>query len=761
MAGRCSSTGNGAKARRLIVSLRVLSLGFLFPLSILSGRSRRSPWSSMRSRQNGIPLITVLVTALILSNLISPAQAKKYRYPKARKAAVVDDYYGTKVADPYQWMEDAGAEETIQWVEAQNALTFEYLDTPERGKLEKRMRELWDYPRYSLPYKEGNRYFFSKNDGLQNQSVIYVQRSLDGEATVVIDPNKLSEDGTIALTNQACSDDGTLIAYALSSSGSDWQGIHVRDVDTGEDYDEILRWCKFSSIAWKHDNSGFFYNRFPDPSTVPEEDRNNYNRVYWHRLGTPQSEDELIYECPENKELGFAPFITDDGEYLGLYVYHGTDDRNGIYYRKVNSEGDFVQLMEVGEARYSPIDNVGTVFYFDTDLDAPKGRIIAVDVSKRGREHWREIVPEAEEVLAFAAMVNDQLVIAYMKDVHHELAIFDQNGKFVREIELPTLGSIIGLSGEREDTEMFFSFTSFVYPSAAFRYDFKTNEVTLFRKPEVAFDPTIYETEQAFYPSKDGTRIPAFITYKKGLKRDGSNPTFLYGYGGFNIGLTPYFSVSRIVWLENGGVFVVANLRGGNEFGEEWHQAGMLGKKQNVFDDFIAVAEGLIRDKYTRPSRLAICGASNGGLLVAACMLQRPELFGAVVCQVPVTDMLRYHKFTVGRYWVPEYGNAEENPEHFGFLYAYSPLHNIRDGIEYPPILATSADTDDRVVPMHAKKFIATLQERDTGENPILLRVETKAGHGRGKPTSKRIEEACDVYAFLFRIFDMPVVAGL
>jgi prolyl oligopeptidase len=421
----------------------------------------------------------------------------------------------------------------------------------------------------------------------------------------------------------------------------------------------------------------------------------------------------------------------------------------------MNSEGEFTKLLEVDEAKFDAIDNTGTTFYFETDLDAPRGRVIAIDVEKPDRKNWREVVGETEDVIDFASMVNDELVIAYMHDAHHKLNIYSKDGSFRREIEMPTIGSIGGLSGERKDREMFFSFTSFLYPTTAFRYDFKKNKVSIFRQPEINFDASKFETKQVFFRSKDGTRVPMFLTYKKGLKLNGNNPTLLYGYGGFNISLTPRFSITRLIWMENGGVYALANLRGGDEYGEEWHQAGMLEKKQNVFDDFIAAAEWLVANKYTNTERLAIEGGSNGGLLVAACMLQRPDLFGASICRVPVTDMLRYHRFTVGRYWVPEYGNAVDNSEHFKFMYAYSPLHNVKKGVTHPPMLITTADTDDRVVPSHAKKFAATVQAADAGENPILIRIETKAGHGAGKPTTKRIEEAADIYAFLFKVFGM------
>jgi prolyl oligopeptidase len=685
---------------------------------------------------------------------------QKYTYPPARQGDVVDDYNGTKVPDPYRWMEDADGPETVAWVNAENKLTRDFLDgVPDREAIEKRLTELWNYPRYSLPYKKGGRYFFTKNDGLQNQSVLYWQKTLESEPAVVIDPNALSEDGTIAVSAASYSEDGKLLGYGLSSKGSDWQQIKIRYVETGKDFDETLDWCKFASIAWKHDQSGFYYDRYPEKGTVPEEDQNAYNRVYWHTLGTPQSSDVLVYEDPGHKDWGFGPFVTDDGKYLGLYVSHGTDPRNGIYYREIEKGGDFVKLLAVEEAKFEPIDNIGTVWYFNTDLDAPRGRVIAIDVANPDRANWRQVIPQSEDVLHYARMVNNQLVVAYLHDAHHVVKIYNTTGEFARDIALPTIGSVFGLTGERKDTEMFFAFTSFLYPTTAFRYDFKTNDVSVFRHPEIDFDASKYETKQVFYKSKDGTRVPMFVTHKKGLPLDGNNPTILYGYGGFNIAMIPYFSAANLFWLENGGVYAVANIRGGDEYGEEWHQGGILDRKQNVFDDFIAAAEWLIANKYTSTPRLAIEGGSNGGLLVAACLIQRPDLFGAVICEVPVTDMLRYHKFTVGRYWASDYGTSDK-PDQFKFLYAYSPVHNVKQGVTYPPTLITTADTDDRVVPMHGKKFAAALQAADTGENPILIRIETKAGHGGGKPTSKRIEEAADVYAFLFKVFGMKLPAA-
>jgi len=674
--------------------------------------------------------------------------------PTARRDDVIEDYHGVKVADPYRWLEDPAAPDTLAWVEAQNAITEQYIASiPAREGIRTRMTALWDYPKYSVPSKKGAHYFFSKNSGLQNQSVLYKQDSLQDEAKVVIDPNILSEDGTTALITQSFSKDGTLLAYGLSEHGSDWQEIRMREVENGIDYPEVIHWCKFSGIAWRHDNSGFFYNRLPEPGSVPEEDESNYSRVYWHTLGTPQPDDVLVYERPDFKELSFFPFITDDGAYLVLNVWHGTDPKNRLYYRPVESDGPFVRLLDEADANYSFIGNDGPVFYIQTTLDAPRSRIIAIDIEHPERENWRELIAQQDDVMAFALMVNHQFVVAYMHDAHHEMKIYQLDGSYERDIPLPTLGSILEISGKPEDTELFLSFTSFLYPPSVYRYDFADGSLTLLYGAELDFDAGAYETRQVFYTSRDGTRVPMFLTHKKGLQLDGNNPTLLYGYGGFDISLTPTFTVPTLVWLEHGGVYAVANLRGGGEYGEEWHLAGTLERKQNVFDDFIAAAEWLIAHKYTNTSRLAIQGGSNGGLLVATCMVQRPDLFGAVLCHVPVIDMLRYHKFTVGRYWVSDYGNAEANPDHFQFLYAYSPLHNVKEGIDYPATLILAADTDDRVVPAHAKKFAATLQTANEGEKPILLRIEMKAGHGLGKPTTKLSQERRDVLAFLFERF--------
>ncbi len=687
---------------------------------------------------------------------LSEAQTTRLIYPSARKGRTVDVYHGTRVPDPYRWLEDPETPETQAWVRQQNKLTSDFLAAVTiRERIKTRLTNLLDYPRFSAPYKEGNRYFFWKNDGLQNQPVLYTQKTFDSELQVVINPNLLSKDGTVALGTTTVSKDGTLLAYGFSRSGSDQQEVRIRTIDSGEDYSETLQWCRFTQITWKHNGEGFFYNRFPDPNTVPVEDQTNYNRVYWHKIGTPQSQDQFVYERPDNKELVFEPSITEDGKFLILHVYHGTDTKNRVYYRPVESAGAFTKLLDDFDARYDFIGNDDSVFYFNTDLSAPRGRIIAININDSARSNWRTILPQSDDVINYVALVNNYFVVAYMHDVHHQLKVYNLDGDFVREIPLPTLGMVRSLSGKQKDSEMFLSFTSFLFPSTSYRYDFLTGKLTVFQKPEIDFDLSNYETRQVFFHSKDGTRVPMFIVHRKGLQLNGNNLTMLYGYGGFNISLKPGFSVSRLVWLELGGVYAVVNLRGGGEYGEAWHQAGMLDKKQNVFDDFIAAGGWLIENKYTSTEKLAIAGGSNGGLLVAACMLQRPRLFGAVVCQVPVTDMLRYHKFTVGNHWVPEFGNAEASPEQFECLYAYSPLHNVRAGLEYPAILVTSADTDDRVVPAHAKKFVATLQAKATGRNPILLRVETKAGHGRGKPITKVIDEQADVYAFLFKTLDM------
>jgi prolyl oligopeptidase len=675
---------------------------------------------------------------------------------------VSDNYHGTPVPDPYRWLEDVDAPDTRAWVEAQNRVTFAWLEAiPQRDAIRRRLTALWDYPRYGVPVKKGGRYFYSKNDGLQNQAVLYWQAALTAEPREVLDPNRLSPDGTVALSTTAWSNDGRLLAYGTSASGSDWQEFRVREVDTGRDRPDVLRWIKFSSAAWTHDGAGFFYSRYPEPAGGdPLLAVNRDMKLYYHRLGTPQEQDRLILALPDQPDWGIWPEVSPDGRYLVLTVWLGTDRRNKVYYvdlvdqRRPGINGPVVRLLDAFDASYAFVGNLGPVLYFLTDLGAPRKRVIAIDTRRPVREEWREIIPQGDEILESVQLVNRQLVAGYLQDAASRLRIYSTAGAMAREVDLPTVGSLAGLSGQVEDREMFYAFTSFLYPTTVFRYDFETGRPEVFRAPEIRFDPTSYETRQVFYRSKDGTRVPMFVTHKKGLVLDGSHATYLYGYGGFNVNLTPFFSVANAVWLEMGGVLAAPTLRGGAEYGEEWHQAGMLERKQNVFDDFIAAAEYLIRERYTTSSRLAIGGDSNGGLLVGAVMTQRPELFGAALPAVGVLDMLRFHKFTIGWAWVTEYGSADST-HHFPFLHRYSPYHNLRPGTRYPATLVTTADHDDRVVPGHSFKFAAALQAAHAGLAPVLIRIETKAGHGAGKPTSKIIEEQADRWAFLVHVLGM------
>ncbi len=699
-----------------------------------------------------------LVAAAVGLTAFTPAQlVAQIAYPKTQKADVVEDYHGFTVADPYRWLEDVDADQTKAWVEAQNKVTFAYLEAiPEREQLSERLTRLWNYERFSTPFKEGGRYFFFKNDGLQNQSVLYKQASLDAQPEVLLDPNKLSEDGTVAVSTFSFSEDGKRMVYATSASGSDWREFFVRDVETGRDLSDHLTWIKFSGASWTHDGGGFFYSRYPEPEEGQAYEAANRNqKVYYHRIGTPQAQDRLVYERPDQPEWGFGVSVTDDGRYGIMGVWHGTDERNRVYYidlvspRAPRLGGAVVRLLDDFDASYSFVGNDGPVFYFLTNLDAPRYRIIAIDTKRPARTNWRTIIAEKTDVLQSVSIINNQFVVRYLHDAHSRAFIHSMDGKLVKEIEFPTIGSVGGFSGERKDTEMFYSFTSFLYPTTIFNYDFKTGRSSVFKAPAVDFDPSGYETRQVFYRSKDGTQIPMFITHKKGMTLDGSNPTYLYGYGGFNISMTPGFSISRLVWLELGGVYAQANLRGGGEYGEEWHRQGMLENKQNVFDDFISAAEYLIDEGYTSPSKLAIAGGSNGGLLVGAAMTQRPELFGAALPAVGVMDMLRFHKFTIGWAWVSDYGSSDD-PNLFRHLYAYSPYHNLHPDF-YPPTLVTTADHDDRVVPGHSFKFAARLQEMQMGPAPVLIRIQTKAGHGAGKPTSKIIEEEADRWAFLVK----------
>ncbi len=707
---------------------------------------------------------TAIVAALVaLVACVATVQAQSSHstdrplvYPKTKTVDMVEELHGVKVADPYRWMEDLDSPDIKAWIEAENEITFGYLkEIPERDAINKRLTKLWNYEKYGMPRKHGDRYFFMKNDGLQNQYVLYVTDSLDGEPRILLNPNKLSKDGTIALAGASISDDGKLMAYGLSDAGSDWVEYRVRDVDTGKDLPDHIKWIKFSRTAWTKDGKGFFYSRYDEPKGEKLQEANYYQKLYYHRLDTPQSQDELVYHRPYHKEWSFNGDVTDDGRYLVISIGEGTERKNRVYYKDLKADdGKVVKLLDDFDAQYSLIDNDGPVFWFNTDLDAPRGRVIAIDIRNPERENWKEIIPQAAETLRGVNAVNDTFVATYLKDAHTQIKMFDLSGKFVRDVKLPCLGSAGGFGGKRADTETFYLFTSFSYPTTIYRYDMTTGESSVFKRPNVDFNPDEYVSKQVFYHSKDGTRVPMFITHRKGLKLDGDNPTYLYGYGGFNASLTPYFSISRLVWMEMGGIFAMANIRGGGEYGKEWHEAGRLKNKQNCFDDFIAAAEWLIDNKYTRPDKLAIGGASNGGTLVGACMTQRPELFGACLPDVSVMDMLRFHKYTIGWAWTSDYGSPDD-PEMFKVLYAYSPLHNLKPGTSYPATLITTADHDDRVVPCHSFKFTAALQAAHVGNNPVLIRVETRAGHGAGKPTAKIIEEIADKWAFLVRTLNV------
>ena len=697
-------------------------------------------------------------TLLIILCLVAMSAFAQTRleYPKTKTVEQIDDYHGTKISDPYRWLEDDNSAETKAWVEAQNKVTFAYLNQiPEREQIKKRLTELWNYERYSAPFERGGKYFYSKNDGLQNQSVLYVAKSITDPGRVLLDPNTLSADGTVALSGLRVSEDGKTMAYGISASGSDWVEWHFRDVETGKDLPDILKDIKFSGVSWSKDGKGVYYSRFPATDEKSRLTSLNYNqKIYYHRLGTPQSEDVLIYERPDDKEMGVGGGVSEDGKYLIVYLTKGTSPKRMVYYKDLTkSDSPVLPIVDKFEASYGFIGNDGSTFYFRTDKDAPRGRVVAVDISKENKE-WKEIVPEAKETLGGISFINNQFVTNYLKDAYTQIRIYERDGKFVRNVELPGIGSAGGFGGERDDTETFYTFSSYNAPPTIYRYDMKTGKSEVFRRASVKINPDDFEVKQVFYNSKDGTRIPMFVVHKKGLKMDGTNPTLLYGYGGFNSSQTPGFSVSRIAWMEMGGVYAVANLRGGGEYGKEWHEAGIKTKRQNVYDDFIAAAEWLIANKYTSPKKLAIQGGSNGGLLVGAALNQRPDLFGAALPAVGVMDMLRFHRFTAGRYWTSDYGSPD-NPEEFKALYAYSPLHNIKKGAKYPAVLVTTADHDDRVVPAHSFKYAATLQEAQAGDAPVLIRIETKAGHGAGKPTAKIIEEQADIYGFLMKNLGM------
>ena len=699
-----------------------------------------------------------LFSGLAMAALVSSGASAEIVYPQTRTVEVKDEFHGQTVADPYRWLEDdiRESEEVAAWVEAQNDVAFAYLESiPERGAIRERLQALWDYERFGSPRKQAGRYFFTRNDGLQNQSILYAQATLESAPEVLIDPNTWSEDGTVSLGSWVVSEDGRYMAYAKRLAGSDWSEWFVRDIGAGQDLPDRLQWSKFSTASWTRYSRGFFYTRFPEPSSGQEyQAPNTHQKVYYHRLGTPQSADVLVYERADEPEWIFGTGVTEDGRYLVIDVWKDTDNKNQVVIKDLfEPYGLPTALIPRFDHGFEFIGNDGRLFYFQTDFLAPKGRVIAIDLDDSAEASWREIIPEAEETLRDVDFVGGVLIASYLMDVASHVGIFRTDGTHLRDVEFPGLGTVQGFNGGHPDTETFYSFSSFNRPASIYRYDIITGESTLWRQPDVDFNPQDYEVLQVFYESRDGTQVPMFISHRRDVELDGNRPTLLYGYGGFNISVLPSFSAARLGWMEMGGVYAQPNLRGGGEYGEEWHEAGKTLDKQNVFDDFIAAAEWLIANDYTRPDKLAIQGRSNGGLLVGAVMTQRPDLFGAALPAVGVMDMLRYHRFTAGRYWVEEYGDVDD-PDQFGALRAYSPYHNLSRGTTYPATLVTTADTDDRVVPGHSFKFAAALQDAHEGEPPVLIRVETGAGHGSGKPTSKLIDEYADMWAFLAATLD-------
>lgn len=673
----------------------------------------------------------------------------KMNYPISKKVDTTDTYFQTPVADPYRWLEDDNSEETKAWVVEQNKVTDQFLNAiPFKTKIKERLTEVWNYPKVGVPFKKGDLYFHYSNDGLQNQSVLYVQSNLEDEARVLLDPNKLSDDGTVALASISVSNDSKYLAYLIARSGSDWNEVFVKDIATGKDVSDHLEWIKFSGVSWYKD--GFFYAAYDSPKAGTElSNSNEYHKVYYHKLGNKQSEDELIYQDSKFPKRLYGISVTDDEKYLILSAMSASHG-NALYFKEVeNKRADFKMITDELNFEHHIIDDVNGSLLMYTNNGAPKYRLVSVDVNKPAKENWKNVIPEKENVLSNVKFAGGKLVATYMKDAYSKIEILNKDGRFDYEFELPGIGTAGSFSGKKDEKIAFYSFESFTSPEIAYKYNFETKKSEVFYQPKINFNPEDFITEQKFYTSKDGTKIPMFIIYKKGLKLNGNNPCLLYGYGGFNVSLTPYFTPRRLVWLENGGVYVVANLRGGGEYGEDWHQAGTKLNKQNVFDDCISAAEYLIDNKYTKADKLALKGGSNGGLLVGAVINQRPDLFKVAIPEVGVMDMLRYHKFTIGWAWAGDYGTSEESKEMFKYLYNYSPIHNIKNK-DYPAVMVTTADHDDRVVPAHSFKYMATLQEKYTGINPVIIRIESNAGHGAGMPTSKQIEEYADIWSFIY-----------
>ena len=690
--------------------------------------------------------VALLGAAALFASCDNMKRIKLLPYPETERGGVVDDYFGTKVADPYRWLEDDLSEATAAWVEAENAVTDDYLSQiPFRDAIRERLTELWNYPREGAPSKHGDWWYYYYNDGLQNQSVLYRTREPGGAGEVFLDPNRLSEDGTVAVAASSFSKDGRYFAYAAAASGSDWVEIRVMDTADGTLTEDRIEWVKNSGAQWSPDSEGFYYSAYDAPEKGVYSSQNQYQKIYYHRIGTPQSADRLIYEDREHPLRYFGAWPSEDGEWLFIYASDGTSGSE-ILYRKT-SETKFRTLLPGFDADYGPVTVEDGWLYYVTNRDASNYALRRIDLNDPSKT--QTVIPESpEHLLEGVGTAGGYLFAQYLEDAQDKVAQYDLDGKKVRDVELPAIGTVGGFGGEKEDTELYYVLTNYTSPATIYRYDLTTGESTLYKAPEVRFDPSLFVTEQIFYTSKDGTRVPMFVTHRKDMKLDGENPCLLYGYGGFQINMTPGFNPSALMFVEQGGIYCVANLRGGSEYGEAWHKAGMLADKQNVFDDFIAAAEYLIARKYTSKERLAINGGSNGGLLVGACEVQRPDLFAVCLPQVGVMDMLRYHKFTIGWGWAVEYGTSEDE-EQFGYIYRYSPLHNIREGVEYPATLVMTADHDDRVVPAHSFKFAATLQAAQGCDNPVLIRIETKAGHGAGKPTSKRIDEMTDVLSFM------------
>ncbi len=770
-----------------------------------------------------IPRSRVVLAALLGLCVAAPLwAAKPPQYPKAERQDLVETLNGVPVSDPYRWLEEPAETEAVQqWIVAENAITNDYLSAvPQRGKIKARITELWNYERWGVPYKEGGKYFVTRNDGLQNQAPLYVLDTLKGEPRLLLDPNTLKADGTIAMAGTAVSEDGKYLAYGTAEAGSDWNIWKIRDVATGKDLPDEIKWVKFSGASWMKDGSGFFYSRYDAPKEGAALTGSNYfQKVFYHKVGTAQDADVLVYERPDQPEWGMGGFVTEDGRYLCMSLSQGTDPKNRFFVRDLsthplswkptpmdglirakemqlkeispppgtapadiakldqgmkdiaiavtseraglvrgnnNSSFGFVEMLNDYDASYDFVGNEGPVFYFLTDLDASRRRIIAIDITKPDRAGWKTVIAEAPETLQGCNFTGGHLLASYLKDAKTAIKVYTPAGKFVRDVDLPGIGTAGGFGGKQNDSETFYAFGGFTAPTSIHRYDVATGKTELYKSPKVLFDPAIYETKQVFYTSKDGTKVPMFLNYKKGIKLDGSNPTLLYGYGGFNISITPSFSPANLAWMELGGIYAVANLRGGGEYGKAWHDGGRLQNKQNVFDDFISAAEYLIKEKYTSTPKLAIHGGSNGGLLVGACMVQRPELFGAALPAVGVMDMLRFHKFTIGWAWTSDYGSPDD-PEAFRTLFKYSPYHNVKDGACYPTTMILTGDHDDRVVPAHSFKFAAALQHAQKCDNPVLIRIDVRAGHGAGKPTAKVIEQIADQWAFLVRALNMQV----